>query len=111
MDFIFPTAIRALAVLTITLLAMASPPASGASVADCDSCPPTAASVCATKCVGGLPCLTAEAVPTPCQQCYTAECTEYRCPDPENPPDPGDPPEDNGWRVECVLNSPDGAPW
>ena len=110
MDGKFPTAIRALVVLTITLLAMASPPASGASVADCGDCPATAESVCAPECRGPGPCVRAGAVPTRCQQCYTGRCTKIRCPDPENPADPGEDP-DNGWRVECVLNAPDGTPW
>ena len=102
MDRIFPTAIRALAVLTITLMAMASPPASGVSVADCDGCPEEEV-VCRAECIADTPCDGVPAVPSRCAACYTAQCPD----DPEErvpcPIDPGGP--DNGVRTVCTLKA------
>ena len=105
MDFIFPTAIRTLAVLTITLLAMASPPASGASVADCDGCPEEEP-VCVTECIEGYVCPLIRTVPVRCAACYSLRCPD----DPHNPGNPIPCPIDQGGpdigvRAVCTLKA------
>lgn len=100
-------AIRALCVLAITLIAMASPQAGSAYVPNCEGCPADAAYVCELECSADNPCVWPGAVPSRCSQCYVSACPDKKtiCPV-DNPGGP-----DNGVRVECVLDAPDGVPW
>lgn len=100
--------IRALCVLAITLIAMASPPAGSASVPNCDGCPADAAYICVARCLAHNPCLLPRAVPSRCMQCYWSKCPDEAVECPVNP-GPGRP--DDGTRVECVLRAQDGVPW
>lgn len=99
-----PQVIRALGVLAITLMAMTTSPAGGASVPNCDGCPPMDSAECFPTCDDrtGSRCL-AQAGPSRCRSsCYVWKCTDVEC-----TPRGGKP--DSGTRVECVLDG--GAPW
>ena len=103
---ILALAIRALCVLAITLIAMASPPAGSASVPNCNGCPDDAGYICEPECVPGNPCLWPEGVPSRCLECYVAQCPDEAV---ECPTNRGGP--DDGTRVLCVLGAQDGVPW